>query len=111
VRVDPVIGVENLRMRARMEATNEPWRNTHSVGHAFLGALAGWNLLYLSDTAQVEEIARQVVESTIQALPTLQYYDSLSKVRELFITDVNRTGPRPLTVQFAEEKLLLTIDN
>jgi hypothetical protein len=111
VRVDPVIGVENLRMRARMEAVNEPWRNTHSVGHAHLGILAGWNLLYLTDTAQVEEIARQVVESTVRALPLLQYYDSLSKVRELFTADVNRIGPRPLVVQFAEEKLPLTLDN
>lgn len=112
VRIDPVIGVDNVKLRSRMRATNEPWRNTHSVCHVYLGLLGDWNRFYVTDSSEIEVIANAIAETTVEiALPLLEQFDSLEKVCALFRADINRTGTQNLSVGFAREKLALMADN
>jgi hypothetical protein len=107
VRVDPVIGIDNVTLRERLLALDrQRWRGSASVCHAYLGILASWSRFYLRTGDQLDYAAAQIVKSVIDiGLPIMSEFDSLDKVRQLFHDELTGTKRAKVVVLFAKEKL------
>jgi hypothetical protein len=103
VVIDPIIGVDNLRLKARL--LHSGWEGDPRVCHVFLGMAASWRSLYVQNEEELEHAVQQVVHSAIEmGLPLMRQYDSLDKVRKLF-QDCVAHKQVPVAVLFAKEKL------
>jgi hypothetical protein len=107
VRVDPVMGVDNVTLRRMLlGADRQRWKGSYSVCHAYLGILASWGNFYLRTSAELDRAVAQTVKSVIEiGLPVMSEFDSLDKVRRLFRDEIARTKKAKVVVLFAEQKL------
>jgi hypothetical protein len=104
VFLDAVIGVENLKLQARLLRSG--WEGSTLVCHAYLGMLDSWGRLYVNNDEELEQAVHTVVRSVLEiGLPVMREYDSLDKVRKLFQDDIARKKRVPVAVLFAKEKL------
>ncbi len=107
VRVDPVIGLDNVTLRERLLAADRKrWKGSYSVCHAGLGILASWNRFFVCTSAELDSAAAQIVKSVIEVgLPIVSEFNSLDKVRRLFRDELANTKQAKVVVLFAKEKL------
>jgi hypothetical protein len=104
VFLDAVIGVENLKLQARLLRSG--WEGSTRVCHAYLGMLDSWGRLYVNNDEELEQAVHTVVRSVLEVgLPIMREYDSIDKVRKLFQDDIARKKRVPVAVLFAKEKL------
>jgi hypothetical protein len=104
VVVDPIIGVNNRKLQARLLRSG--WEGEPRVCHVFLGMLDSWRSLYIENDEELEQAVQQVVRSVTEVgLPIMREYDSLDKVRKLFQDDIAHKKRVPVAVLFAKEKL------
>jgi hypothetical protein len=107
ILVDPVIGVENVKLRERL--LRAEWEGSTRVCHIYLGILGSWDRrLYLKTSEELDDVVATVSRSVSEVgLPTMSAYDSLDKVRKLFRDHLMGTKQVPVAVLFVREKLEL----
>jgi hypothetical protein len=107
VRIDPVIGVDNVTLRERLLTTDrQRWKGSYRVCHAGLGILASWNRFFVGTSAELDRAAAQIVKSVIEVgLPIMSEFDTLDKVRRLFRDELANNKQAKVVVLFAKEKL------
>jgi hypothetical protein len=105
--VDPVIGVENVTLRARLlSADRDRWKGCTRVCHKYLGLMDDWIRLYLKTEDGLDAVASQVVQSVIRfGLPEMSIYGARDKVIKLFEEDLANTKRSTVAVVFAKDKL------
>lgn len=105
VLIDPVLGVDNVRLRERMRRSERPWRDPR-VCHAYLGMLDTWGRFLVRTESDMEAAVRRVMESVVNVgIPALQGFDSLDSVAALLEAKIRNQGPIGIAVLFPEEKL------
>jgi hypothetical protein len=112
LRLDPVIGVENLVLRERLRSNGWKGGGT-AVCHAYLGMLDSWGHLVVHSEAELDKVATRVVRSVKEVgLPIMMNFDSLDKVVELYEdTLAHHVNKWQVAVLFAKEKLAVLRTN
>jgi len=114
VVIDPVIGVDNLELKARLLRSGGFWttqpgqppKSPPTVCHAYLGMLDSWGRLYVDNEEELEQAVQTVIRSVLEVgLPIMREYDSFDKVRKLFQDDIANKKEVRVAVLFAREKL------
>lgn len=106
VFVDPIIGVENVILRARLLSLDDSLKNSTRVCHALLGMLDTWGHFYVKTEDELEYVASRVAKSVVEVgLPIMSEFDSLEKVRKLLHDEVNGTNRSRVAVLFEKQKL------
>lgn len=104
VFLDAVIGVNNLKLDARLLRSG--WEGSTRVCHAYLGMLDSWGRLYVNNDEELEQAVHTLVRSVLEVgLPIMREYNSLDKVRKLFQDAIARKKRVPVAVLFARGKL------
>ena len=107
VRIDPVIGVDNVTLRERLLAADrQRWRGSYSVCHVYLGILASWSRFFVGTSGELDRAVAEIVKSVIEVgLPIMSEFDTLEKVKRLFRDELARTKVAKVVVLFTKEKL------
>jgi hypothetical protein len=114
IRIDPVIGVENVNLRERLLAADAShWQGHTRVCHAYLGMLDTWGEIHLNQSSGVDAAVEKVVKSVIEvALPRMHEFDTLSKVKVFLENPWAPTVRLPrFAVLFEKEKLKILRDH
>ncbi len=115
VRIDPVIGVDNIRLRDRLLALDaKRWgRGAARVCHMYLGLLDAWGTIYLKAEDDVEEAVGAIIRTTVDVgLPRMRDFDTLDKVKALLRDPWSPALKRPkVAVLFEKEKLAVLQDH
>jgi hypothetical protein len=107
VRMDPLIGVENLILREMMRM-NEKFRGQTRVCHAYLGIFDSWGHISVRTSDELSGAIETIAESVQRVgIPLMSAYDTLDKVRMLLRDHIACTKQVPVAVLFAQEKLRL----
>jgi hypothetical protein len=114
IRIDPIIGVENVTLRERLLAVDaNHWQGHTRVCHAYLGLLDSWGEIHLNASSELNGAVERVVKSVLEVgLPRMREFDSLEKVK-IFLKDPwAPTVSQPRTaVLFEKEKLSVLQDH
>jgi hypothetical protein len=109
VRVDPVIGVDNVRLRERLLALDaKRWGDGKTrVCHVYLGLLDWWGTIYLKTEDELDKAVGAIIRTTVDiGLPRMRDFDSLDKVKALLRDPWSPALKRPkVAVLFEKEKL------
>ena len=106
VFVDPIIGVENTILRARLLSLDDSLKNSTRVCHALLGMLDTWGHFYVKTEDELEYVASRMARSVVEVgLPIMSEFDTLDKVRKLFHDEVDGTNRSRVVVLFEKQKL------
>ena len=111
VRVDPVIGVDNLRLRERLLALDtKRWgKGAARVCHVYLGLLDSWGTIYLKTEGELDKAVGAIVRTTVDiGLPRMRDFDTLDKVKALLRDPWSQ--PK-VAVLFEKEKLAVLQDH
>jgi hypothetical protein len=115
VRIDPVIGVDNVRLRERLLALDaKRWgKGAARVCHVYLGLLDSWNRFYLKSGDELDDAVGAIIRTTVEiGLPRMQDFDTLDKVKALLRDPWSQALKRPkVAVLFEEEKLAVLQDH
>lgn len=111
VRIDPVIGVDNVRLRERLLALDaKRWgKGKARVCHVYLGLLDSWGTIYLRTEDELDKAIGTIIRTTVDiGLPRMRDFDTLDKVKD-FLRD---PWSRPtVAVLFEKEKLAVLQDH
>ncbi|WP_035639067.1 hypothetical protein [Bradyrhizobium sp. ORS 375] len=106
VVVNPIIGVENVLLRERLQSSELGRKHATRVCHAYLGLLASWDQLFLSSREELDGAMSKIVKSVVDVgLPTMREFDSVGAVKLLLQQQIVGANTTKLAVLFAEEKL------
>lgn len=115
VRIDPVIGVENVRLRERLLALDaKRWgKGAARVGHVYLVLLDWWNTIYVKTEDELDKAVGAIIMTTVDiGLPRMRDFDTLDKVKALLRDPRSPALKRPrLAVLFEKEKLAVLQDH
>jgi hypothetical protein len=115
VRIDPVIGVDNVRLRERLLALDaKRWGNGAArVCHLYLGLLDSWGTIYLKSADDLDKAVGAIVRTTVDTgLPRMGDFDTLDKVKALLRDPWSPALKRPkVAVLFEGQKLAVLQDH
>ncbi len=115
VRIDPVIGVDNVRLRERLLALDaKRWGNGAArVCHVYLGLLDSWSTIYVKTEDELDKAVAAIIKTTVDiGLPTMRDFDTLDKVKALLRDPWSPALKRPkVAVLFEKEKLAVLQDH
>jgi hypothetical protein len=114
IRIDPIIGVENVTLRARLLAADaHHWEGHTRVCHAYLGLLDSWGELHLNASSELNSAVERILESVLDVgLPRMREFDTLEKVKIFLKNPWAPTVTQPRTaVVFEKEKLAVLQDH
>jgi hypothetical protein len=112
VRISPVIGVDNVRLRERLLALDAKYwgRGAARVCHVYLGLLDSWGTtIYLKTENELDKAVSAIVRTTADiGLPRMRDFDTLDKVKALLRDPWSQ--PK-VAVLFEKEKLAVLQDH
>jgi hypothetical protein len=111
VRIDPVIGVDNVRLRTRLLALDaQRWgRGAARVCHVYLGLLDSWGTIYLKTDDELDKAVGAIIRTTVEiGLPRMRDFDTLDKVKALLRDPWSQPQ---VAVLFEKEKLAALQDH
>ena len=116
VRVSPVIGVDNVRLRERLVALDaKRWgRGKARVCHLYLGLLDPWGIaIYLKTEDELDKAVGAIIRTTVDiGLPRMRDFDTLDKVKALLRDPWSPALKQPkVAVLFEKEKLAVLQDH
>jgi len=115
VRIDPVIGVDNVRLRERLLASDaKRWGNEGGrVCHVYLGLLDSWGTINLKTEDELDKAVGAIIRTTVDiGLPRMRDFDTLDKVNALLRDPWSPALKRPkVAVLFEKEKLAVLQDH
>jgi hypothetical protein len=113
IRIDPVIGVENVTLRERLLAVDaNHWEGRTRVCHAYLGLLDSWGEIYLNASSELDAAVERVVKSVLEVgLPRMREFDTLDKVKIFLENPWAPTVSQPRTAVLFEKEKLKVLQN
>jgi hypothetical protein len=111
VRIDPVIGVDNVRLRERLLALDaKRWgKGAARVCHVYLGLLDSWGTIYRKTEDELDKAVGVIIRTTADiGLPRMRDFDTLDKVKALLRDPWSAAG---VAVLFEKEKLAVLQDH
>jgi hypothetical protein len=115
VRINPVIGVDNVRLRERLLALDAKYwgKGAARVCHVYLGLLDSWGTIYLKAAEELDKAVGAIIRTTVDTgLPRTRDFDTLDKVKALLRDPWSPTLKRPkVVVLFEKEKLAVLQDH
>jgi hypothetical protein len=115
VRIDPVIGVDNVRLRERLLALDaKRWgKGAARVCHVYLGLLDSWGTINLKTEDELHKAVGTIIRTTVDiGLPRMRDFDTLDKVKALLRDPWSPALKRPkVAVLFENQKLAVLQDH